>query len=137
MLGRFREIAEHAFFRDLHYAVNETADDIENQIVRMQEIFKIMRADQSESSCSGMTAMLDEALVAMYEDDKDPALRDMAILFYMQNIEGLEAASFQVLQIAAEKLGNKQISQLIRENFDEAKDDRTLLVQLTARYMGS
>jgi ferritin-like metal-binding protein YciE len=137
MLRRFREIAEHASYQDLYFAINETADDMENQISRMEQVYAIMNADQSETSCTGMTAMLDEALVAMYEDDKDPALRDMAILFYMQNIEGIEAASFQVLKIAAEKLGDKQVTQLIIENFDESKADRALLVELTSRYMSS
>jgi ferritin-like metal-binding protein YciE len=53
----------------------------------------------------------------------------------MQNIESVEMASFQVLEMAAVKLKSKQIKQLIRENYDEAKADRTLLLLITAKYI--
>jgi ferritin-like metal-binding protein YciE len=55
----------------------------------------------------------------------EPELRDLSVAFYMQNIESMEVASFQVLQMAAVKLKNKQIKQLTRENYDETKSDRT------------
>jgi len=44
-------------------------------------------------------------------------------------------ASFQVLQMAAVKLKNKQIKQLLKENYDEAKADRTLLLLIAAKYI--
>jgi hypothetical protein len=47
----------------------------------------------------------------------------------------MEMASFQVLQMAAVKFKNKQIKQLIKENYDEAKADRTLLLLITAKYI--
>ena len=53
----------------------------------------------------------------------------------MQNIEGVEAASFQVLQLAAVKMKNARIKQLLRENFDEAKADRALLLLITTKYI--
>jgi ferritin-like metal-binding protein YciE len=64
-------------------------------------------------------------------------LRDMSILFYLQNIESMEMASFQVLRIAAVKLKNKQIKQLLTENVDEAKESRTLLLLISAKYITS
>lgn len=137
MLRRFREIAKLAHFKDLFFAIRETADDIENQIARMEEIYRLMDAQHGESACGGMTAMLDEAMLAMYEEGDDNALRDMAILFYLQNIEGIEAASFHVLQIASHKLNMPEVEQLVRENFDEAKEDRALLVAIATKYMAS
>ena len=47
----------------------------------------------------------------------------------------MEVSSFQVLQMAAIKLQNKQIKQLIKENYAEAKADRTLLLLITAKYI--
>lgn len=62
-------------------------------------------------------------------------VRDMSIIFYLQNIESVEMASFQVLQMAAVKLKNRQIRQLLKENYDEAKADRTLLLLIAAKYI--
>jgi len=137
MVKRFREVAGMAHFKDIFHALNETADDVEKQIFRMEMIYSLMNAKYRDGVCSGMTGMLDEALVAIYEEDGDTALRDMAILFYLQNIEGIEAASFQVLQMAAKQLQNPDVLQLVRENFDEAKEDRALLLMITAKYLAS
>jgi hypothetical protein len=53
----------------------------------------------------------------------------------MQNIESVEAASFQVLLLAAVKLKNERIKQLLLKNADDAKADRTLFLLITAKYI--
>jgi ferritin-like metal-binding protein YciE len=79
--------------------------------------------------------LVDDAFEDIKLHSKEPELRDLSIAFYMQNIESVEMASFQVLEMAAVKLKNKQIKQLIRENYDEAKADRTLLLLITAKFL--
>lgn len=135
LVKRLPEAAEQAHFRDVRLAVEETIADVEKQIKRMNEIFNLLSAEQSEENCYGMTALLDEALMAIHHHADDAALRDMAILFYLQNIESIEQASFQVLQMAAVKLHNPQVSQLLKENHDESKEDRALLLLLTSKYL--
>lgn len=136
MIDHFRKIAGLAHTRDLILAIRETADDIENQINRMREIFVMLNAPYNQSACVGMAAMLDEAMMAVNEAGDD-MLRDMAILFYLQNIEGIEAASFQVMQLASRSIGIPEIEQLIRENFDEAREDRALLIEIVKRYISA
>ena len=82
-----------------------------------------------------MTGLIDDAFTAIQQHSNDPWLRDMSILFYLQNIENLEVASFQALQIAAVKLKNKDIERLLKENFNSAKADRSLLLMLSAKYI--
>jgi ferritin-like metal-binding protein YciE len=64
-------------------------------------------------------------------------LRDMSILFYLQNIESIEMASFQVLRIAAFKIKKPQIKQLLKENYNEAKETKTLLMLVSTKYVAS
>jgi len=137
LVNRLPEAAEAAHFTDVRHAVLETRDDVKKQIARMNEIFALLGAKQSDENCYSMTALLDEALLAIHHHADDAALRDMAILFYMQNIESIEQASFQVLQMAAVKLHDPQISQLLKENYDESKEDRALLLLLTSKYLVS
>ncbi|MDO7743345.1 MAG: DUF892 family protein, partial [Pedobacter sp.] len=59
----------------------------------------------------------------------------LSIIFYLQNIESVEMASFQILQMAAVRLNNKHISQLLKENYEEAKSDRTLLLLISSKYI--
>jgi ferritin-like metal-binding protein YciE len=134
---RLPEIEEHSHFRDLKYAIAETLEDIQKQIVRMDEIYALLGTNGSIERCGGMIGMVEDAYAAIHEQMGDPMLRDLSILFYMQNIESVEMASFQVLRMAAVKFKNKQIKQLLLENFDEARSDRTLLLLITSKYITS
>jgi hypothetical protein len=55
--------------------------------------------------------------------EPDPVPRDLSSLFYMELIESKEMASLQLLQMTAVKLKVAAITQLLKENFDEAKED--------------
>ena len=137
MVDRFPEIADQAYFADLNQAITETVDDIKKQIIRMDEMYAILGVKNQVIGCTGLAAMIEEAFTAINAQKEDTALRDMAILFYMQNMESIEVASFQVLQMLALKLKNKDLQQLLKENLDEAKDDRMLLLLITAKYVTS
>lgn len=135
MVGRFPELAEEANFSDLNHAIIETTDDVKRQMLRMDEIYRLLGANHSDASCEGMVAVLEDAFKEIYTLKDESALRDMSILFYMQNIESIEMASFQVLKLMALRLDNPEVSQLITENFDEAKEDRELLLMITDKYI--
>lgn len=128
-------MAEYAAFADLRNAILETCEDISKQILRMDEIYVILEAVYSPKNCATASGLLEDSFKAIAEKGEDPILRDLSILFYMQNIESIEVSSFKVLQMAAAVLQNKQVSQLMQENFDEAKEDRKLLVLINAKYL--
>jgi len=46
-------------------------------------------------------------------------------------------ASFQILEMAAVKINNKQIVQLLQENYKEAKADRTLFLLISTKYISN
>jgi len=135
MIDRFPELASQAYFADLKHAIMETVDDVKKQVARMDIIYDCLGAQNTTTSCNGLIAMVDEAFTTIDEQKGDTALRDMAILFYLQNMESIEVASFQVLQMMAVKMKNDEILQLLTENLDEAKDDRMLLLLITAKYV--
>jgi ferritin-like metal-binding protein YciE len=135
LVERLPEIQEEAYFQDLKKALAETREDVEKQISRIDEIFRLLNARTSFKNCNGMIAMVDDAFSAIQLQGRSTILRDLSILFYMQNIESVESSSFQILQVAAVKLKNSRIIQLLKENFDEAKADRALLLLIAAKYI--
>jgi ferritin-like metal-binding protein YciE len=132
---RLPEIENAANFIDLQNAIVETISIVEKQIVRMREIYELLNAEISIESHKGLTGLIEDAFIAIQQQRKDPILRDMSILFYMQNIESIEMTSFQVLQVVAIKLKNDEIKRLLQENFDAAKADRSLLMLIMAKYI--
>lgn len=137
LVSRLPEIAGHAHFSDLQHAIRETVEDVEKQIARMDMIYTLLDSNSADGYHSGLVGLVDDAFRDIELHAAKPELRDMSILFYLHNIESMEMASFQILQIAAVKLKNKQVKQLILENYDEAKADRTLMLLITAKYVTS
>ena len=135
LVSRLPGLVEEAEFADLKNAIIETVDDVEKQIARMEVIYSLLDAEVSKGSIHGLTGLIQDAFEAISEQMGEPELRDLSIIFYLQNIESVEMASFQILQMAAVKLKNKHINQLLKENYDEAKADRTLLLLISSKYI--
>jgi ferritin-like metal-binding protein YciE len=126
---------KRSHFLDLKQAIEETVEIVENQIKRMKEIFIMLDSYYTYESCTGLIGILDEAFQSIGPQAKNPTLRDLSILFYMQNIESIEMASFKIMMVMADKMDKPAIEQLLRECYDEAQDDRALLKQISKNYM--
>lgn len=130
-------IADQVEYKDLHDAIMETVGDVEKQMARIELVLTLLDAVVSEENYGGIMGLVEEAFDAIKPHSGNHELRDLAIAYYMQNIESLEIASFQVMQMAAVKLKNKQVKKLLKENFEEAKADRTLMLLIATKYVVS
>ena len=135
LVSKLPSLAAEVEFADLKNAILETVADVEKQIARMEVIYSLLDAEVSTGSIHGLTGLIEDAFEAIDEQIGEGELRDLSIIFYLQNIESVEMASFQILQMAAIKLKNKHINQLLKENYDEAKADRTLLLLISSKYI--
>jgi ferritin-like metal-binding protein YciE len=135
LVSKLPGLAQEVQFPDLKSAILKTVSDVENQITRMQIIYTLLDATCCKGSINGLTGLIEDAFEAINEQSGESELRDLSIIFYLQNIESVEMASFQILQMAAVKLKNNQINQLLKENYDEAKADRTLLLLISSKYI--
>ncbi|MCE6992969.1 DUF892 family protein [Dyadobacter sp. CY323] len=131
------ELMNNAHFSDLREAIHTTIEDVKQQIERMKQIYEMLPVDFSEVHSNGLKGLIDDSFNDIKLHSKNPELRDMSILFYLHNIESIEMASFQILEMAAVKLRNDQIKQLIKQNYEQAKADRTLLLLISAKYMAT
>jgi ferritin-like metal-binding protein YciE len=73
----------------------------------MELNYRILDSNYSDCNTKGLTGLVEDAFTAIQEQGKDKELRDLSILFYLQNIESVEISSFQILQMAAVKLKDK------------------------------
>jgi len=128
-------LVDQAHFSDLKLAILELRDDVRKQIDRMNEIYGLLGLEQNDEGCVGMTALLREMFDGIDSHKGDKPLCDLSLIFYLQNIESIEATSFQMLRLTASKLGNEKVNNLLRESFDEAKEDRGLLLQIGKNFL--
>jgi ferritin-like metal-binding protein YciE len=135
LVDKLPQLSRQAHYLDLKQAIDETVEAVELQVQRMRQIFILMDAIYQYENCTGLVGLLDEAFQSISPISGRPALRDLSILFYMQNIESIEMASFKMMLMVADSLHNPEIYQLLLECFDEAKEDRVLFKQLTEMYI--
>ncbi len=135
LLASLPTFAAAAQFKDLKLAILELHDDVRKQMDRLNEIYTLLNLEQSDAGCIGMTTLLKEMFDGIDTNNGDKPLCDLSLVFYLQNIESIEATSFQMLRLTASKLNNEAVSQLLRESFDEAKEDRKLLLQIGKQFL--
>lgn len=135
LLKKLPEILFEVQFADLEGAIHETIEIVQKQRKRMEQIYAMLDADISEGSVGGLTGLISDSFDDIKKHQGNPELRDMSIMFYMTNIEAMEMASFQILQLLSVKIGNDKIKALIKENFDEAQADKALLLLITTKYL--
>jgi ferritin-like metal-binding protein YciE len=137
LLNRLPEILYEAHFADLEEGIFETIRVVEHQRDRMKAVYELMDATMDDGAFNGLLGLIDDSFADIKANSENDELRDMSILFYLSNIEGMEMASFQVLQLMAVKLGNEDVKRLIRENYEEAQADKTLLLLITTKYLAT
>jgi len=135
LVEKLPQLGRMAHFLDLKQAINETVEVVENQMKRMREIFILLDTFYTYESCVGLIGLLDEAFQSIGPEAGKPVMRDFAILFYMQNIESVETASFKMMLLTADRMNNPKVAQLVRECYDEANEDRVLFKEITANYV--
>jgi len=127
-------LGKNSYFLDLKQAIDETIETVNLQIARMREIYRALDATYHPESCVGVIGILDEAFQSIGSPKDSPALRDLSILFYMQNIESIETASFDMLTRVAGRFEQDGIAQLLLECYDDAREEKVLFRQISNNY---
>lgn len=130
-------LEEEAHFSDLKKGIRETIDDVQRQQARMEQIYTRLNTEISEQSSQGMLGLIKDSFEEIKRRGEQPVLRDLAMLFYLHNIESIEMASFQLLQMIAVKMKDDEVKRLVRENYEDAKAGRTLLLLITTKYLAA
>lgn len=135
LLSNLITLEEEAHFLDLKKGIHETIDDVRKQQARMEQIYACLETEISEQSSQGMLGLIKDSFEELKRHSEQPVLRDLALLFYLHNIESVEMASFQLLQMVAVKMKDNEIKRLVHENYEDAKAGRTLLLLITTKYL--
>jgi ferritin-like metal-binding protein YciE len=98
LVDKLPQLGERSHFLDLRQAISETIEVVELQIERMKEVYIALDTFYQQESCVGLIGILDEAFQSIGSPADTAAIRDLSILFYMQNIESIETASFKVMK---------------------------------------
>jgi ferritin-like metal-binding protein YciE len=124
-----------ASFKDLQFAIVESLEDTNRQIIRIEAIANTFNITISDQNCLGMKAIVQETYLAVGRTELDSLACDMAMIFYLHIIKHVEVGAYRTLLIAANKLGYDQAKMLLTENMDEVKDNDRLFLLISRQYL--
>ena len=108
-------------------------DETREQISRLEEVFRLLGTDASESTCPAIDGIL-KAGNSMVNSITDDTVKDAALTHAAQMVEHYEIAQYGTLASWARELGRDDCAQLLHRTLEEEKaTDQKLTALAEAR----
>jgi len=112
------QMAKKATSEELKEAFEKHLKETENQISRLEKVFKELDMAPRGKKCEGMEGIIEEGKSMMEELDKSYTL-DAALIASAQKVEHYEIASYGTVRTYAEQLNFSKAAELLQETLDE------------------
>jgi ferritin-like metal-binding protein YciE len=113
----------------LGQAFTQHLKETEDQVQRLERVFKELGQTVRGKKCKGMEGLLEEGKEVL-EEEGDPAVIDAALIASAQRVEHYEIAAYGCLRTYAGLLGYSQAEQLLQQNLQEEEAADKKLTQL-------
>jgi ferritin-like metal-binding protein YciE len=114
---------------ELKDAIDNHLTETEEQISRLEEVFKIIGKKATAKKCDAMEGLIEEAK-GLLEETEIGVVRDAAIIAASQKIEHYEIATYGTLRQFAETLGLPEAATLLEQTLDEEKGADKILTEV-------
>jgi ferritin-like metal-binding protein YciE len=120
ILKALPKLAKAAESEELRAAFEEHKAQTEQQVERLEAVFKTIDMAARGKHCKGMEGLLSEGEELVKEEEPGPAL-DAALIASAQKVEHYEIAAYGTLATYAKLLENDEALSLLTETLDEEK----------------
>ena len=129
LVAALPKLAEAAFDEELREAFEQHLNVTKEQVVRLEQVLKILKVPADGKHCPAMAGLIEEAeeLLALKGNGGDPEVLDAGLIIAAQKVEHYEIAAYGGARTLARTLGAQQVADLLQETLDEeAEADRML-----------
>jgi len=112
------QMAKKANSEQLRAAFESHLKETENQITRLEKVFKELDLTPRAKKCQGMEGIIQEGKTMMQELEKSDTL-DAALIAAAQKVEHYEIASYGTVRTYAQQLNFKNAANLLQETLEE------------------
>ena|ERR1043165_6856924 len=123
------KMAAAAHSTGLRSAFEQHLRETQNQVTRLERVFKIMGKSAQSKTCAAMKGLIkegDEAISAK----GDPNVKDAALIAAAQRVEHYEIAGYGTAKAFAKRLGRQDAAQILQESLSEEQAADSKLNQL-------
>ncbi len=126
ILTTLPKMAKAAQSGDLKAAFEKHHGETEEQVARLEDVFKTIDAKPQGKKCDAIEGIIEEGKEIMEEYKDSPAL-DAGLLAAAQAVEHYEISRYGTLVAWAEELGNQDAARLLKATLgEEEKTDQAL-----------
>lgn len=136
LINQIDHLMRLASFTGLRLALEEFGNDVKNQIVRMEEIYKLIDEKPADLNCNPITNIIKDEF-CLDKKQTIPVLNDLDIMLYVQLLEHVNITSYRMLIMIAKLLKYDGAKQLLIENFDESADNDKMFLLIAKEYVTS
>jgi ferritin-like metal-binding protein YciE len=129
----FEEVEGIATLNVLKQAISECMDDTNSQLKHLEEIYIAIEETASKTNTLSIKATMLEGYLAAIRNGRNKLERDVFILFYLQQIEGIEITYYKVLKNLAKAIGYS--NSFLDQPFDLAVENRILFEAIYKEYI--
>ena len=122
------KMAKAANAEELSDALQKHLQETQQQVSRLEEIFRMQGVPAKGKPCKGMKGLLEEGSEALEEEDEN--LMDLSIIAAAQKVEHYEISAYGTAKAIAEKLGDKGAMQLLEETEEEESAADSTLTEI-------
>jgi ferritin-like metal-binding protein YciE len=133
LISFFAEIKAIATLEVLKKAIQDASDDAASQLPLMEGLFASVGESATAANTLGIKAMTLEAYLATIKAGKTKLEKDIFILFYLQQIEGIEITYFKVLKNLAKAIGYSNT--YLNQPYDDAVGNKILFETIYKEYI--
>jgi len=110
----------------LKSAFEEHLRQTENQIKRLDQVFKYLGKTAKSKTCEAMKGLVEEGSEVV-KADGDPNVKDAALIAAAQRVEHYEIAGYGTVRTFAQRMGQTEAARLLQETLnEEAETDKKL-----------
>jgi ferritin-like metal-binding protein YciE len=131
---RATHLVELASFEALRLGIHEFGGDVEKQINRMEEIYKLIGETPSPEVCNPISSIIKDEF-CLDDGQSVPLLNDLDLMLYIQLLEHINITSYRMLIMVAKLLKYDKVKQMLTENFDESADNDKLFTLIAKEYV--
>jgi ferritin-like metal-binding protein YciE len=134
LLEALPKMAEGAAASDLRKAFFDHLRQTQEQVTRLEQIFKDLGESPKGHTCEGMKGLLKEGN-QMLSMKGEPEAKDAGLIAAAQRVEHYEIAGYGTVRTYAELLGRDEHARLLERTLQEEEETDELLTQLAESHI--
>jgi len=136
LTGALPKMANAASSPKLKSAFEGHLKQTEDQVSRLEQIFKLLDRSPGRETCQAMKGLIQEG-EEMIDAEGDSDVKDAALIAAAQRVEHYEIAGYGTARTFAQRLGHSEAVRLLQETLDEEREADSQLTQIAEQQVNA